>query len=103
MESPQSVRSQSPFAPWLFKIVRNRCKDALQKKSRQPEVSTEPERLLSHEPSAMDRLSQADSEKQLRRGINLLSDDHREIIALRHFQELSYAEISEILSIPWLQ
>jgi RNA polymerase sigma-70 factor (ECF subfamily) len=29
-----------------------------------------------------------------------LSDNHREIVRLRYFAELSYAEIAEALSIP---
>lgn len=89
-----------PFSPWLFQIVRNRCKDALQQRHHRKEVSTDPERLLSSEPSVMERMSQADAEAQLRKAITRLSDAHREIIAMRHFQELSYAEIAETLSIP---
>ena len=48
----------------------------------------------------MERMSQADAEAQLRKAITRLSDVHREIVAMRHFQELSYAEIAETLSIP---
>ena len=89
-----------PFAPWLFRIVRNSCKDAQSRRARQPTSPMDPERVLSSAPSPVEILSQADAEALLQQAIQGLSEDHREIIALRHFQELTYAEIAEVLNIP---
>ena len=41
-----------------------------------------------------------EAQKQLRAGIEKLSLKHREIIWLRHFEELDYASIAETLEIP---
>jgi len=88
-----------PFAPWLYRIVRNSCRDALRRRTRHPQVQLDPNRVRSSDPSAIDRMSQAEVEAQLGAAMQRLTAEHREIIALRHFQELSYAEIAEALEI----
>ena len=45
-------------------------------------------------PLALRRLAEA-----FRRGLDRLFDDHREILVLRHFQDLSYAEIASLLGV----
>jgi RNA polymerase sigma-70 factor (ECF subfamily) len=95
----ESYDRSRPFAPWLYRIVRNSCWDALGRRGRRPEVYMDPDRALSSAPSAIDQMSQAETEDQLREAMDLLTPEHREVIALRHFQELSYAEIAEALEI----
>ncbi len=41
-----------------------------------------------------------DDARRLRAAINRLSPDHREIIVLRHFQDLAYQQIADVLDIP---
>jgi RNA polymerase sigma-70 factor (ECF subfamily) len=59
----------------------------------------DPDLAASRSPSAVERMSQAEAEDTLRAALTQLTPEHREIIALRHFQELSYAEIAEALEI----
>jgi len=58
------------------------------------------ERLVECDlPTALDLLGRAEAIEEVRAAMQTLGEDHREILSLRHFQELSYAEISTILGI----
>jgi len=95
-----------PFYPWLYKIVRNLCLNHLKRRSRRREVSIE---LI--EPCGSDSLrdphvgpaevaARNEMRDRLWRAMDRLSPEHREILVLRHFQELSYTEIAETLGCP---
>jgi RNA polymerase sigma-70 factor (ECF subfamily) len=40
------------------------------------------------------------SERRLRAALERISTEHREIVVMRHFEDLSYAEIGALLGIP---
>ena len=50
--------------------------------------------------SAEESLEARQREAAVNRAIGTLSSDLREIIELRHFQDLSYRKMSEVLEIP---
>ena len=84
------------FTPWFLRVVRNRCIDLVRR--RRPatnevdqiaDVSPGPEMLLAHE--------QRDLELQA--ALAELSSEQRQIIVLRDYMDLSYAEIAGVLDI----
>ena len=93
-----------PFYPWLYRIIKNAGLNHLKKKRRHGEVSLEGLAETGYNPSssaatprqAAERL---ESRAEVRRAIDALPDIHREILMLRHFDELSYQEIAERLNI----
>ncbi|MBN1424307.1 sigma-70 family RNA polymerase sigma factor [Candidatus Fermentibacteria bacterium] len=90
-------RQGSPFFPWLYAIVRNRCMSRLARRSRDRETVEFDERLggtLDDSPRIVE------IRHDLSRAMTSLSPDHREIILLRHFQDLSYDEIAQSLGCP---
>ena len=89
-----------PFYPWLYRIVKNTCLDAIARRRHRARPGLEAERVAGVEPSALDRIGQKEAIAHMRDAIDKLSDEHREIISMRHFQELSYVEIGEILELP---
>jgi len=88
-----------PFYPWLYRILRNTAFDALARRKNRAVPGLE-ERLVECDlPTALDLLGRAEAIEEVRAAMQTLGEDHREILSLRHFQELSYAEISTILGI----
>ena len=85
---------------WFLKIVRNRCID-LQRKSRVHTHGDEGPLVVDE---AMATPGQSAQQKEMiqmaRSALTQLPDEAREIILLRDFHDLSYAEISEVLGIP---
>ena len=85
---------------WFLKIVRNRCLDMLRSRSRR---ATEP--MLNDPPAASgqrpDQLAEkAEMSVLLKTTLMTMPEDQRELILLRDFHNLSYAEIAEVIAIP---
>jgi RNA polymerase sigma-70 factor (ECF subfamily) len=97
--------SAKPFYPWIHTIVRNLAFNVLRKRRRRGESSLDElvgsgfdPRDTGHDASAAAELD--DVKQAIRRAMPGLSPDHREILQLRHFADLSYAEIAQSLNVP---
>lgn len=102
-------REGEPFAPWFFKILRNTCLSHLQKHRKRKQVSLdapmgEDDAPMPYaDPTATRPEANAESNEEgrvLRQAIDSLALMHKEILVLRHFEELDYASIAEVLDIP---
>ena len=94
-----------PFYPWLYRIVKNTCLNQIKKKKRRGESSLDKMMASGRDFATTKRGPQARAELEELKGelaasLDRVSENHKEIIVLRHIHELSYAEISECLDIP---
>ena len=99
-QSLPSLRDGTRFRVWLLKIARNKSIDAIRRNPRW--ISLDQRRELQHEISrkavSADGIeSRAFTEADLLRALKLLREDYREIFIMKHVDNLSYKEISEIL------
>ncbi|MBI4716219.1 MAG: sigma-70 family RNA polymerase sigma factor [Planctomycetes bacterium] len=101
------------FEPWLFRIAANLARDRVRRIGRSPTLASldgpTPE---SDEESDGDAAGQAggaapdaslvdrESAVQLDRALARLSDPEREVILMRHYGEMSFADIAEVTSAP---
>lgn len=83
-----------PFKGWWFAILRNCCIDTLRRAGRFPTAD------LDHEIADTRPHEAAPDWAALDLALDGLSDSHREVVRLRYFAGLSYAETAEALSIP---
>jgi RNA polymerase sigma-70 factor (ECF subfamily) len=56
--------------------------------------------LAANQKSPVEIISRKQQEQSLWEAIENLDEEHREIVNLRHFQDLSYSEIAELLGVP---
>ena len=106
--SLQSFRGDSKFSVWLYRIASNVCLDFLRSRSRKPTVSLSVEDDEGEE-TELDIADESQSPELLlergltrdavRRGLEALPPDYRQILLLREIQGLSYEEIADTLSI----
>lgn len=91
---------ERPFFPWFYRILRNRCLNFVRSRSGRREISVD---VLVERPCAEEspegRMIRRERAEAVWRSIQELTPEHREIIVLRTFQELSYREIAEALGI----
>jgi len=97
--------TRMPFYPWLYRIIKNASLNHLAKRRRRGEVSLNALVASGYDVPARGGGPREDAERgELRHAIaaalDRLSPDHREILVLRHLQELSYAEIASCLGVP---
>jgi len=89
-----------PFYPWLYRIVKTTSLDAIARRKRRAINGLDAERISSDAHPADERLDHAQELHQLRLALDALRPDQQEVLNLRHFQDLSYAEIADLLGVP---
>jgi RNA polymerase sigma-70 factor (ECF subfamily) len=93
---------ERPFGPWMRRVAANLCLNQLARSS-PPSVSLDDERDEPRAPAGSDPAvahEQTESFEALRAAIARLPPKDRAVIELRHFQEMSYAEIAAALQLP---
>lgn len=89
-----------PFYPWLATIVRNACRDAIARRKYRAVGGLDSERLISPGPTPLQSLSSKEAESAVHAAMGRLEERWRDILVMRHFEDLSYAEIGQNLGIP---
>jgi RNA polymerase sigma-70 factor (ECF subfamily) len=88
--------SDRPLKPWLLTIAANRCRTALERRSRIPTPSEAAEHQACHDGQPQ----QNELAEELQLALATLRDDYRMCFVLFYEQELSCARIGEILGCP---
>lgn len=87
---------RGPLKPWFLRIVRNRCIDLLRRrKPTTDEVGDIADSSEGPEAAA----ETADRDRMLKQALASLSTDQRQLIVLRDYMDLSYAELARVLDI----
>lgn len=94
-----------PFYPWLYRIVKNTCLNQIKKKKRRGESSLDSMMASGRDFATTKRGPESKASLEELKGdlatsLDQVSDNHKEIIVLRHIHEMSYSEIAECLGIP---
>lgn len=92
---------EGKFLPWALRIAHNMCVDHFRKVKRSPSIKTSDDRdifevLNFNEASPEQKMMQNQSHDRIRKMIDLLPEDQREVIILRHYADLSFKEIAEL-------
>jgi RNA polymerase sigma-70 factor (ECF subfamily) len=88
---------------WLLKIVRNTCYSWLQANRPLQEATEFDENFLTPHSCAVnpeEAVLQNDSNTQLRKALEMLPPNYREVLILRELEEMSYKEIADITGMP---
>jgi RNA polymerase sigma-70 factor (ECF subfamily) len=86
---------------WLKRTTHNLCIDRMRRKKTRGEVGTEVLEQTSQDPSAgPQRIAESDQlGEQIEKALEKMHPRDRAVLLLREVQQLSYAEISEILDV----
>lgn len=90
---------QRPFAPWLYRITTNTALNWIKKRRLEIELD-EKAPLTDPTPAPEAQVIAGEASARLRAAIAALPLNYRAAIELRHFQGLSYREMSEALGVP---
>ena len=89
------------FRPWLYRVARNQCLNVLRHRKRRrdggrlPDVSQIGESLTGH----LTRLVKDEQHRRLIEIVQELPPKQREVLRLRYVEDLSRAEIADVLEI----
>lgn len=90
----------SKVRTWLLGIANNKVLDALRRRGRRPHEELD-ERLADDSSEAGERVVvAAQNSRSVKTCLKGLSDQHRQVVHLAFFEDLSYGEIAQIIGRP---
>ena len=93
--------SRGTFRAWFLAVVRNRCTDVLRNRRRQPDAGVDLTEAPTEEKDSPEAVASHDELSAIvKRELAKLPPAQREVLILREFLELSYAEIGNVLGVP---
>ncbi len=92
---------EGKFLPWALRIAHNLCVDHFRKVKRSPSIKTSDnndifEVLNFSDAGAEQEIMQGQTRDKIRKMIDLLPEDQREVIILRNYADLSFKEIATL-------
>lgn len=92
---------EGKFLPWAMRIAHNLCVDHFRKVKRTPSIKTSDDRDIFEvinftEDGADVKMMKRQSHDRVRQMLDLLPEDQREVIVLRHYADLSFKEIASL-------
>ncbi|MBR2934369.1 MAG: sigma-70 family RNA polymerase sigma factor [Oscillospiraceae bacterium] len=101
-------QGDSAFSTWVYRLASNACIDHLRRKKRRQDISAPmpTDEEDDSQPDIPDDRFRPDRELERRelrraviRGLEQLSDEHRQVLVMRELNGLSYQEIADVLDL----
>jgi RNA polymerase sigma-70 factor (ECF subfamily) len=100
LSRPQSYDARKgPLKPWFMRVVRNRCIDLVRKRSNNRLSHQQVDEMADEGARPEQELETEQQDRQLQQALNELKADQRQVLVLRDYLDLSYAEIADVLDI----
>jgi RNA polymerase sigma-70 factor, ECF subfamily len=101
----RGFKGEARFSSWLYQIALNLCRDRLRRRRGKAFVSLE---SVDEDgglpapgaPSPYELAERGALRGMVRAALAELPDEQREVIVLKEYQELTFAEIAEVLDVP---
>ncbi len=92
-----SFQNKSKFYTWLYRIAINECLDFLRQQKNRQQLSTDQDESVSSRLMADEYFDGDEIEALLQQAIATLPDVQRMVFNLRYYDEMKYAEMSQLL------
>jgi RNA polymerase sigma-70 factor (ECF subfamily) len=92
---------EGKFLPWALRIAHNFCVDHFRKVKRTPTIKTSDDQdlfeIIKHSDHPADyKMTRSQTHRDIQELVDLLPEEQREIIVLRHYANLSFKEIAQM-------
>ena len=95
----KSFHPGMPFRSWLYQIARNAKSDLLKKRKLLISDFTEVDTLQLKDEGMQEHKEKQGQVNKLRKALEQLTEDNRELILLTRFQKMKYKEVADMLGI----
>ena len=93
-------RGDCRFSTWLYRLVSNAAIDCLRREKKHRDTGEVDDlELPDGGPSLQEQAERSDTRDAVRRALDRLSPEHRQVLLLRFMQELDYGEIARALNV----
>jgi len=95
----RKYNEEGKFLPWALRISHNFCVDHFRKVKRTPTIKTSDDQdlfeVINHSDHSADyKMTRKQTHQNIQQLVDLLPEEQREIIVLRHYANLSFKEIA---------
>ena len=95
----KKYNEEGKFLPWALRIAQNYCLDHFRKVKRTPTIKTSDDQdlfeVINHSDHSADyKMTRKQTHQNIQQLVDLLPEEQREIIVLRHYANLSFKEIA---------
>ena len=84
---------------WLFRVTTNLCFNMVRDRKRRGAILEGMQKIDRAHADQLDRAFQSERRTEVLAAVDTMTPDHRQILLLRYYDDLSYAEIAEVLEI----
>ena len=101
-----TFKLEARFSSWLYQIALNGARDRLRRRRTRMDVSLETLEETADRPlgrperTALDLVESRDLSRAVASAVAALPEDQREVVVLKEYQGLTFAEIAEALDVP---
>lgn len=105
----KAYQPDAKFSTWLWRIALNLCYDELRRRRRRSESGIESvatdsaeslETFRSRDPGPDRVLADRERGEQVRWALDQLPDIYRAVVVLRHYEDMKFREIAQVLDVP---
>lgn len=99
MREPRFFDAEFRMKAWLFRVTSNLCFNLVRDRRRRGVILESVPHETSHASDQLAMVFESQQREAMMAAIDLMTEAHREILLLRYYDDLSYAEIAEVLDV----
>jgi len=99
MREPRFFDAEFKMKAWLYRVTSNLCFNLVRDKRRRSAILETIPRARATAANQFDRVFADEQQQRIQDAMKRLTVNHRRILMLRFYSDLSYAEISDVLEI----
>ncbi len=99
LREPRLFSHDFRIKAWLYRVTSNLCFNRVRDRRRRSAILDELPRNSAAEALPFDVVAQDEQQQRILEAFERVSEAHREILSLRYYGDLSYAEIAEVLDV----
>lgn len=84
---------------WLFRVTSNLCFNQVRDRNRRGAILDAAPKIDASHASQLDSVFEGEQRGEVMAAMDKLSEEHKDILLLRYYDDLSYAEIADVLGI----
>lgn len=99
-----NYKEEGKFLPWVLRIAYNLCVDNHRKSKRKPTITNNDgfdifNVLNFSDETAEDKITKEETRDKVRRLITHLPDEQKQVVILRHYNNMSFKEIADLTGV----
>lgn len=99
LREPRFFDDDFRIRAWLFRVTSNLCFNQVRDRNRRGAILDAAPKVESSHASQLDTVFEGEQRGEVLAAIEKLTDEHKDILLLRYYDDLSYAEIADTLGI----